>query len=81
MPTAVEIAVSTDGERFRRVARLEHDLPDDRYGMLQREVIADLDGVEARYVRVTARSYGTIPDWHLGRGGAAWIFVDEILVE
>ena len=37
--------------------------------------------VEARYVRVIARNYGTIPDWHPGRGDGAFIFVDEILIE
>jgi len=32
-------------------------------------------------VKVIATNYGTIPDWHLGAGGQAWIFVDEIRVE
>jgi len=43
--------------------------------------VSDLGGVDARYVRLVAHSYGTIPDWHPGHGGAAYIFVDEILIE
>ena len=35
----------------------------------------------ARYVRVRARNFGRIPDWHPGRGSPAFIFVDEITVE
>jgi hypothetical protein len=81
MPTSVEVSVSLDGEQFREVARLVGDVPDDRQGVIYRDIATDFEEVEARYVRVVARSYGTIPDWHPGRGGAAWIFVDEILVD
>ena len=49
--------------------------------MILRDLVADLGGIEARYLRVSARNFGTIPDWHPGRGEAAWIFIDEILVD
>ena len=81
MPARVEVSVSPDGEQFREVARLVSGVPDDRYGMFYRDITGEFEGIEARYVRVIARGYGTIPDWHPGRGGQAWIFVDEILVE
>ena len=42
---------------------------------------ARVDNVQARYVRVVAKNIGTIPDWHPGAGGKAWIFADEIIVE
>ncbi|HOI86312.1 MAG TPA: hypothetical protein PLV51_00475 [Lentimicrobium sp.] len=35
----------------------------------------------ARYIKVRAKTFGTIPPWHLGAGGQAYIFVDEIMVE
>ena len=35
---------------------------------------------KARYVKVRARGLGVIPDWHRARGLAAWLFVDELLV-
>ena len=34
----------------------------------------------ARYVKVFARNYGTIPQWHPGAGYPAFIFVDEITI-
>ena len=77
----VVLAVSDDGSAFREVTRLTHDVADDEYGVVVREIVADLEGVEARYLRVSARNYGTIPDWHPGHGDGAFIFVDEILVE
>ena len=36
-------------------------------------------GREIRYIKVHAKSMGTIPEWHDGAGEAAWIFVDEIV--
>ncbi len=37
--------------------------------------------VLARYVKVKAKNYGKLPDWHMGAGGEAFIFIDEITVE
>ncbi|HYH55750.1 MAG TPA: hypothetical protein VD772_04010, partial [Anseongella sp.] len=34
-----------------------------------------------RYIKVTARNYGKIPQGKEGAGHEAWLFVDEIVVE
>lgn len=41
------------------------------------------NSTRARYVKVTAKNYGPLPDWHLGypMEGTAWIFVDEITID
>ena len=36
--------------------------------------------VQARYVKVKAKNFGKLPDWHLGAGGEAFIFIDEITI-
>jgi hypothetical protein len=33
---------------------------------------------KARYVKIKATNFGKLPDWHQGKGGDAFIFVDEI---
>jgi len=81
MPSEVVISVSSDGTDFREVARLAGDVADDAYGNILRDWVTEVEGVEARYVRVFARNYGTIPDWHPGRGEGAFIFIDEILID
>ena len=81
MPAEVVVSVSRDGERYREVARLTSPVPDDEPGVIVRDVVADFGKTHARYVRVFARNYGPIPDWHPGHGDSAFIFVDEILVE
>ncbi len=37
---------------------------------------------KARYIKVSAKNYGSLPEWHLGypMNGTAWIFVDEISI-
>ena len=35
----------------------------------------------ARYVKVIAKNYGKLPEWHQGFGGDAFIFIDEITVK
>lgn len=34
-----------------------------------------------RYIKVVTQGVGTCPPWHLGAGGKAWCFIDEIVVE
>lgn len=36
------------------------------------------DAQKLRYIRVRAKNYGTLPDWHPGKGTPAWLFIDEI---
>jgi hypothetical protein len=81
MPVEVTISVSTDGESFIEVGRLTTDVAEDAKGIVLRDMTAALNGVEGRYVMIEAKSFGTIPDWHLGSGGGAFIFMDEIIVE
>jgi predicted alpha-1,2-mannosidase len=82
MPAEVVVSISTDGAKFREVARLTADVAPDAPGIAKRDVVSKLpDGSTARYVRIDAKSYGTIPDWHPGKGDGAFIFIDEILID
>jgi len=40
-----------------------------------------LDERNVKFVRVTAKNIGKCPEWHIGAGGKAWIFSDELIVE
>ncbi len=81
MPSEVTVSVSAEGEAFCEVARLGSRVADDDTRVTLDDFIAEFEPVEARYVRISARSYGTIPEWHPGRGDGAFIFVDEILID
>ncbi|HEY3176730.1 MAG TPA: GH92 family glycosyl hydrolase [Candidatus Polarisedimenticolia bacterium] len=81
MPSEIAVSVSDDGITFRQVARRASGVPDREEGILLRDVTADLAGIQTRYVRILARTYGEIPEWHPGHGDGAFIFVDEILID
>ena len=81
MPRRVEFEFSTDGKTFTPAAVIVSDVSDKEYGVVVRDFVTRISPQQARYVRVKAQNYGTIPDWHAGKGGQAWIFVDEIIIE
>lgn len=83
-PRWVEFAVSPDGQRWQTVGRVEVDLEVDQATasrMVEAEVNSQMQSAPVRYVRVRARNLATVPAWHPGAGGEAWLFVDEIVVE
>lgn len=80
MPSEVVYSVSDDDVNYREVASIAS--PVDSRDMTVRiwDCTATLD-VQARYVKVFARNFGIIPQWHPGAGSPAFIFIDEIIVE
>ena len=82
MPRYVEYSVSTDGEHFTPVGRVDNTVGEQDYTIQTRDFVLELPApAEARYVKVFAKNFGTIPSWHLGAGGEGFIFIDEIWVE
>ncbi len=81
LPAAVEFAVSGDGREFETVATVANDVPQREAAVKVKAFAARFEPRRVRFVRVLARSIGTVPDWHYGAGGKAWLFADEIVVE
>jgi len=81
MPREVEYAISDDEKNFQSVGIIENPIAENNYENIRHNFSLSLKHKSARYVKVRAKNYGTIPQWHLGAGGQAWIFVDEIRVE
>jgi len=81
VPKKVEFFVSTDGKNFDAVGEVVNTLPIDQYDSFQRDFIADFMPRDARFIRVIARTIGNTPESHPGSGQAAWMHIDEIVVE
>ncbi|MBI9016012.1 MAG: family 20 glycosylhydrolase [Phycisphaerae bacterium] len=81
MPKRVNYAVSVDGQEFAEVAA--KDFPPRDKDQSTEAVMYDvkINEIEARYIKVVAKNVGICPDWHKGKGGNAWLFIDEIIVE
>lgn len=81
-PQKVAYAISEDGKNFQPLGEASSDFPDNEYGAFTEDLSFHLKAPsKARYVKIVATNYGICPEWHLGAGGSAWIFADEITIE
>lgn len=80
MPKSVEFWVSANGEKFNLIATVGHTIPDNEMESVTADLAAQVSA-SGRYVKVIARNYGALPQWHLGAGYPAFIFIDEVMVE
>jgi alpha-mannosidase len=81
LPTAIEVAVSDDGKKFKIAGVETYGVPKENQGNFVKDLKVSLKQVNGRYVRIKVKNIGTLPDWHSGKGNKAWLFVDEIIVE
>ncbi|MDB4438218.1 PQQ-dependent sugar dehydrogenase [bacterium] len=79
LPPTVEFFVSLDGKTFKSVASITNEVPENQ-ATANFTLTTRTKEINARHLRVHAKSLGTIPDWHQAKGRKAWLFVDEILV-
>lgn len=79
-PPEVIFETSLDGVNFTEVLRADSPYPPEH----EESTVAEFGGnigdlpTTARYLRMRAVTYGALPEWHLGAGRPAWVFVDEI---
>ncbi|MDD4745705.1 MAG: GH92 family glycosyl hydrolase [Salinivirgaceae bacterium] len=80
MPTEVTFFGSTDGKSYSKLLRVKNNVKADNYD-IQSQNLGGKVNAKVRYIKTVATNFGTIPDWHLGAGGEAFIFIDEIEIE
>lgn len=77
-PRSVVLSISNDGVQFEQVA--EQQVPPDASGNEIGTILFEGLELEARFIRVVAKTFGSIPDGFPGEGNGAWLFLDEIIV-
>ena len=80
LPQWVEYYTSTDGKNFVRQGHLPHSV-DPKDETPQIHEFTQPIAADARYVKVVAKHFGTLPDWHVGAGSQAHLFVDEVTIQ
>ncbi|NVN95967.1 MAG: glycoside hydrolase family 92 protein [Bacteroidetes bacterium] len=80
-PSEVEFFISEDGKTFKNIALLKNNVPENKEGVMIHDFTKKFSTITAKYVKVKAKNIGKCPPWHLGAGGKAWIFADEIVVK
>jgi hypothetical protein len=78
----VEFYVSDDALNFKKVATVTQKIPANDYDV-QTQKITEKVNISGRYIKIIAKNYGKLPEWHQGFpfDGEAFIFIDEIEVK
>jgi hypothetical protein len=81
-PELVAISYSTDNENFKELATRETEYPLKRGDKVNDIEYFDFQfaPIQARYVKVIARSMQEAPPWHHAAGLPSWIFCDEVII-
>ena len=80
MPKEVTYYGSVDGKSYSKLLSIKNRVAMDDYDIQNQELGGKVNA-KVRYVKTVATNFGTIPEWHLGAGGEAFIFIDEIEIE
>ena len=79
-PTEVYCSVSENGKDFIElpIQKIDAEKPSEEAGIItiQFEINKNI-----QFIKIKAKNFGDLPKGHLGFGGKAWLFVDEIEVK
>lgn len=82
MPTKVDYYISEDNVNFTFFGSVKNKLdPKLEENTILNFTSNETKGKKARYVKVIAKNFGKLPEWHQGAGGDAFIFIDEITIK
>lgn len=81
-PSKIEILASEDGENYKHLTTIKNTFPDNKEGTFTEDfTFKTQKNIRTKYIKIKAINYGICPPWHLGAGGQAWLFADEIIIK
>ena len=81
LPERVYFSISQDGKDYKEVANLIPVTDEKMPEAVIEEFSKNSLNQTCRFIKVKGVTRGICPDWHVGSGDQAWIFVDEITIE
>ena len=78
-PKSMRIETSVDGIHYEYYGDFGCPYPDDDYTPIVDDFMIKKE-TTTRFIKIQAINYGNLPEWHLGAGYPAFIFIDEIIV-
>lgn len=79
-PKTVEFWVSDDGTNYKLASTLNTKVDIKDLNVQTQDFSADLS-TKTRYIKIVAKQYGPLPDWHESKGQPSYIFADEISIQ
>jgi len=81
-PTEVDYYISDNGEDFKFYGHYANTILADDYEVQVKSFLTVNSTLpSARYIKIKAKNFGKLPDWHQGKGEDAFIFIDEIEIK
>lgn len=80
LPNSVEYLISDNGETFSRIFYKNQICNPMQEGKFK-EQFSYRGEQSARYVRLKAKNYGTLPKQHPAAGSNSWVFIDEFIIQ
>jgi len=82
MPTKADYYVSEDNVNFKFFGSVANTIaPKAEENTIVNFTSKATKGQKARFIKVIAKNFGKLPEWHQGAGGDAFIFIDEITIK
>ena len=80
-PKEINVQVSEDGKEFKEGGRIKNAIPETNQTVqFQNLHFAVVKPMKGRFVKLTFKQFGKLPEWHPGKGGDSFIFVDEVQI-
>lgn len=79
-PAEVRYYTSNDGTTWKLADTFITE-PAPSKSKADRDFTSELNGLTARYIKVTAINTGKLPSWHENQGQPCWMFADEVIVK
>ena len=80
LPKSIEYLISDNGETFSRIFYKDQICNPMQEGKFK-EQFSYHSEQSARYVRLKAKNYGTLPKQHPAAGSNSWVFIDEFIIQ
>lgn len=79
-PTEVLCYVSEDNKNFTMIGSQRIDAGNPSEAIEIKNITFSPPSKKTRYIKIEAKNFGEVPEWHLGApyNGKAWVFIDEI---
>lgn len=79
-PKKVSFYISNDNEKWDLIGEVKNTFSK-RESPLIHDFTIGIKSKKVKYIKIIAENSGPCPEWHLGAGGASWLFSDEIIIK
>ncbi|MFK8009986.1 MAG: sulfatase-like hydrolase/transferase [Saprospiraceae bacterium] len=79
-PKTIKILASEYGKDYNEIAQVNYLNAPTNKGFEVIEFKKKIKDSKAQFIKFEIENQGKCPDWHPGKGGKAWLFLDELIV-